>query len=71
MTCEVIKEKDCVTIICRRGNKKQPRFSFCEKINCPDCYDCQEKLEVRTAKDIGAWGLDYYCPQKGVIVYKE
>ncbi len=43
--------------------EQQPRFRRCEAIKCSYCYDCKERLEVHPARDIGTWGLDYYCPQ--------
>ena len=49
--------------------EEYPRFKKCEKIKCPNRYNCKEKLEVRAARDIGAWGLDYYCPKQDKIVY--
>lgn len=51
--------------------EKHPRFKKCEEIKCPYRYDCQEKLEVRAARDIGAWGLDYYCQKINKIVYRD
>lgn len=79
MTCTVVKGKDCVAIVCRRGKEKSdvlqekmtPRFRYCEEIKCPDRYNCKEKLEVRAARDIGAYGLDYYCQKQNKIVYKD
>lgn len=58
--------KKCCEIL-----EKHPRFKKCEKIKCPYRYDCQEKLEVRAARDIGAWGLDYYCQKINKIVYRD
>lgn len=52
-------------------NKPRARFSFCEKIKCPKRYVCKEKLEVRPARELGAWGLDYFCWEIGQIVYKD
>lgn len=60
------KMKKCCEIL-----EKHPRFKKCEEIKCPYRYDCQEKLEVRAARDIGAWGLDYYCQKINKIVYRD
>lgn len=46
--------KKCCEIL-----EKHPRFKKCEKIKCPYRYDCQEKLEVRAARDIGASGTKF------------
>lgn len=51
--------------------EKHPRFRYCEKIKCPLRFNCKEKLEVRAARDIGAWGLDYWCMKINDIVYKD
>lgn len=53
--------------------KLLPEFRKGAKIRrkCPYRYDCQEKLEVRAARDIGAWGLDYYCQKINKIVYRD
>lgn len=51
--------------------EKHPRFRCCEKIKCPQRFNCKERLEVRAARDIGAWGLDYWCMKINEIVYKE
>lgn len=51
--------------------EKRARFSYCEKIKCPLRFNCKEKLVVRAARDIGAWGLDYWCMKINDIVYKE
>ena len=32
---------------------------------------CIFVIEVRAARDIGAWGLDYWCMKINEIVYKE
>jgi hypothetical protein len=48
------KMKKCCEIL-----EKHPRFKKCEKIKCPYRYDCQEKLEVRAARDIGASGTKF------------
>ena len=51
--------------------EKRARFSYCEKIKCPLRFNCKEKLVVGAARDIGAWGLDYWCMKINDIVYKE
>lgn len=51
--------------------EKRARFSYCEKIKCPLRFNCKEKLVIRAARDIGAWGLDYWCMKINDIVYKE
>lgn len=50
---------------------KNPRFTYCEKIGCKDCYNCKEKLEGRPARDIGAWGIDYWCAKINEVVWKD